>query len=442
MSGSRAARFLSPDQISATIARLDASIGCCQDYVKQDAAFKKYAAYFVITAGVGAALHIGKLPPALPVLERVLGISLLQAGFLLSLVQLAGMSLGLLTGLAVQRAGLKKSMLAGLLILAGASALGALADSAAWLLASRALEGLGFLWVVLPGPGLLRLLVAPDRINRLMGVWGCYMPLGASLALLAGPWVMHFGSSDDGWRLLWCVLSALSGALALLVLWGVPSDRPLPASVVNANAQPARLLDKNLLRLTLRSRPVWLMALSFAMYSGQWLAVVGFLPTVYVQAGVAAATAAWLTALAAAVNMLGNLAAGRLLERGVQPHNLLRTGFIVMAVGALLAFGVHAAPWAQYFSVLAFSMVGGLIPATLFSLAVRLAPSSDTVSTTVGWMQQWSATGQFAGPPLIAWVAVQAGGWQWTGWISAACCAMGLLLTTQINSELSNKYKG
>ena len=40
------------------------------------------AAYWVVAAGMGAALHIGKLPPALPVLEKTLSITLVQAGFL------------------------------------------------------------------------------------------------------------------------------------------------------------------------------------------------------------------------------------------------------------------------------------------------------------------------------------------------------------------------
>ena len=51
------------------------------------------AALIVIFAGVVAALQIGKLPPALPELSASLGMSLMQAGFLLSLVQLADMSL-------------------------------------------------------------------------------------------------------------------------------------------------------------------------------------------------------------------------------------------------------------------------------------------------------------------------------------------------------------
>lgn len=394
------------------------------------------AAFCVVAAGIVAALHIGKLPPALPVLERVLGISLLQAGFLLSLVQLAGMSLGLLTGLAVQRIGLKRSMVGGLLLLGCASALGALADSAAWLLATRALEGLGFLWVVLPGPGMLRQLVRRDRINSMLGVWGTYMPLGTSLALLLGPWVMLMGSHDGGWRVWWCLLAAMTVATAIAFGWYVPADLPFHGRPVTGGSPPGSSRQGSLLGQTLRSRPVWLMALTFAAYSGQWLAVVGFLPSIYAKAGIASTMVGWLTALAASLNMVGNVVAGRLLERRVQPLTLLVTGFLAMGAGALLAFGTDAGPWVQYAAVLVFSMVGGLIPATLFSLALRLAPSTATVSTTVGWMQQWSSAGQVAVPPLVAWVAVHAGGWQWTGWVSVTLCAIGLALAVQIHAEL------
>ncbi len=82
-------------------------------------------------------MHIGKLPPALPVLGQVLGVTLLQAGFLLSSMQMAGMLLGLMTGLAVQRVGLKRSMMTGLLVVALGSALGALAQSPTCLWARR-----------------------------------------------------------------------------------------------------------------------------------------------------------------------------------------------------------------------------------------------------------------------------------------------------------------
>ncbi|MDB5939513.1 MAG: transporter, partial [Polaromonas sp.] len=297
------------------------------------------AARYVIAAGVVAALHVGKLPPALPVLRDVLGISLLQAGFLLSLVQLAGMTLGLLTGLAAQRVGLKRSMVAGLLVLGCASALGGLANGAAWLLATRALEGLGFLWVVLPAPGLVRRLVPQERLNGMLGVWGAYMPLGASLALLLGPSVMQLGAPAWGWRIWWWGLGALAAMLALLLCWRLPADPSRRLTTAQAPEGSANFSNRSLLGLTLRSRGVWLMALTFAMYSGQWLAVIGFLPSIYAQAGLPGSSAAWLTAGAAAVNIVGNLAAGRWLGRGARPLALLATGFLAMAGGALLAFG-------------------------------------------------------------------------------------------------------
>lgn len=400
-----------------------------------------HPASLVIAAGVVAALHVGKLPPALPALQQVLGVSLVQAGFLLALFQLAGMTLGLPAGLLIQRYGARRSMLAGLLVLSLASALGGAAQGTAGLLASRVFEGLGFLCVVLPAPGLLRALVAPGRLSRALGAWGAYMPLGAALAMLVGPWVMALADPAWGWRIWWWLLSASSVLLAVLLYRSVPADQS-PGVAPSRTPSPATSLfsgSHDLLRLTLRSRGVWLVALCFSMYSGQWLAVVGFLPSIYAQAGLAPGATAWLTALAAAVNIIGNLAAGRLLHRRVPPLILLVAGFAAMGGGALLAFGVDASPWVRYLAVLAFSMLGGLIPGTLFSLAVRLAPSTATVPATVGWMQQWSAFGQFCGPPLVAWVAGLAGHWQLTWTVTGACALAGMGLAWHIHGLLGRE---
>jgi len=77
-----------------------------------------------------------------------------------------------------------------------------------------------------------------------------------------------------------------------------------------------------------------------------------------------------------------------------------------------------------------------VIPGTLFSLAVRMAPGEKTISTTVGWMQQWSAFGQFAGPPLVAVVASRVGGWQWTWAVTVTCSLAGIVLARRIGHAL------
>lgn len=392
-------------------------------------------AMLVVLAGVAAALHIGKLPAALPVLRDTLGISLLQAGFALSLVQLAGMTLGLAVGLAADRLGLRRTMICGLLVLAAASAAGGRAQQPWQLLALRALEGLGFLLTSMPAPGLIRRLVPPQRLSATLGLWGAYMPLGTALALLLGPAVIALA----GWPALWWLLAGFSLACALALAAVVPADRV--ASVVTGPAAGGGWTH-TLLR-TVSARGPWLVALSFAAYSGQWLAVIGFLPTVYAEAGWAGTGAAIATALVAAVNMAGNIASGRLLQRGVAPALLLAAGFVAMGAGSVVAFAVIAGPpgWdaaaLRYGAVLVFSMVGGLIPGTLFSLAVRLTPERGSVSATVGWVQQWSSLGQFAGPPLVAWVALHAGGWQNTWMATGACSLAGLALAWCVSRLLA-----
>jgi CP family cyanate transporter-like MFS transporter len=388
----------------------------------------------VILGGVSAALHVGKLPPALPVLREVLGISLMQAGFLLSMVQLAGMTLGLAVGLAADAIGLKRTMTGGLLILSLASLAGGWVHDPSGLLALRAIEGLGVLLACMPAPGLIRRLVAPQRLQVELGLWSAYMPLGTALALLLGPAVI----AQTGWPGWWWLMGCLSLAMCLWLHATVPAD---PAQAGFAASQGPGW--KSRLWRTLSTRGHWLISSSFAAYSAQWLAVIGFLPSIYAQAGIVGALAACATALAAAVNIVGNVAAGRLLQRGIPAPKLLLVGFAAMGVGASVAFSLisPAAGWgaglAQYAAVLVFSMTGGMIPATLFSLAVRLAPGEDAVSTTVGWMQQWSSLGQFAGPPLVALVATHAGGWQWSWTVTGTCALAGLGLAWAIGRELS-----
>ena len=394
-----------------------------------DASLK--AAWVVVLAGVSAALHVGKLPPAIVALQQAMGITLLQAGFLLSLMQAAGMTLGLAFGVLADGLGLKRSMLVGLLLLGAASLLGGTATGVPALMALRAIEGFGFLLVVLPAPGLLRQRVPPEKLNLMLGVWGGYMPFGVATALLLGPWCID----ALGWRGWWGLLGGVSLAMAAWLWRGVPA--PLLRSAA-APAAASTWLQR--VRRTLAAPGPWLVALAFATYAGQWMSVIGFLPTIYAGAGVAAASAGALTAAVAAVNMLGNLSAGRLMQRGVAPTRLLQTGFVVMGLMAVAAFaqlpGIEVQVLARFGAVLVFSGVGGIVPATLFALAVRLAPGEDTIATGIGWLQQWSSFGQFAVPPLVAWVAGRAGGWQFTGWVTAGCALLGWWLARQIGQLL------
>ncbi len=380
----------------------------------------------VIAGGVAAAIHVAKLPPAVPALREALGISLVQAGFLISMVQFAAVALGLVVGLVSDRLGLRRVMVGGLVLVTGAGIAGAVATDVRLLLALRGLEGLGFLMAVTPGPSLIRRSDAARGLQARLGQWGAYMPLGTALALLAGPsWINALG-----WSSWWWVTAVPSGLLAI-ALW-----RVLPADT-RAQGQPPRVAILSLLRETLRAPGPWLVALAFGAYSFQWLSVVGFLPSIYVQAGLSHLMTGVATAIAAGANIIGNVASGRLLQRGVAPQRLLQVGYVTMASASVLMFAPvwPAGLWSAlgpFLAVVVFSAVGGLVPGTLFAQAVRLAPTPSTVSTTVGWLMQWSSIGQFVGPPLVAAVAARVGDWSLSWIVMAACGSVGLVISWAI----------
>ena len=401
--------------------------------------WKTHPEMVVVLAGVSAALHAGKLSPALPVLQRAMDMSLLQAGFLLSLVQLAGVLLGLAVGLGADGLGLRRSLLTGLLVLSLASFAGGASSSVEALLAWRAVEGVGFLLASMPAPALIRRLVPAQRMRRALGLWGAYLPLGTALALVFGPMVLQ----TFGWQYWWWLPAAASLLMALALWHFVAPDVATVASPARGLGQmaPAHGGWMARLRRTVSARGPWLVAFAFAVYSSQWLAVIGFLPSVLAQSGFSATAVAWPLALAAAVNMIGNIASGRLMERGIPAAWLMAVGYLAMALGAWIAFAGYTggatpdALW-RYAGVLGFSLLGGMIPGTLFSLAVAVSPDEASVSTTVGWMQQWSSLGQFAGPPVVAWVAHQAGGWQWTWCVTGLLAAVGLGITVLLAKEV------
>lgn len=372
----------------------------------------------VVVIGMICALHIGKLPVAIPQLQSQMGVGLVQAGFLLSMVQVAGMAMGLFIGSWADRLGARAVMRAGLAGLALGSAVGAVSDGVAGLLCSRAIEGLGFLMAVLPAPGLLRQTVTrPATLSRALGFWGAYMPVGMALALLLGGPLLDL----VGWRVLWGWLAGLSLGCVWVLGACFPGQR-------SPSAVPARPSWGARVARTLRSVPPWGLALAFLVYSGQWLAVVGFLPTLYHEAGWSGWALGGLTALAAGINGVGNVVAGRLLAHGVRPVVLMGLGYTAMGLGSWLAFAPGHPFELAYAGVLVFSGVGGMVPATLFGIVVVLAPDEETVSTTVGWMQQGSSLGQFAGPPVAAALAGLMGDWHATWMICAACALVGGLL--------------
>ncbi len=374
----------------------------------------------IIAAGFVAAMHIGKLPPAIPVLQQQLGISFIQSGLLLSLVQGAGMCFGLLIGSYIQRIGFKFCILLGLALLTLASLLGSFSQSIHVLLGLRILEGFGFLLVTLTAPAFIRQMVPVEQLSLKMGLWTSYMGGGMGIALLIAPFViMHFG-----WASVWLSLSILTACLFLMIAYWVPR----PDTALN------KMSVLGLIKDTLTHPAAWLLALIFGTYAGQWFALVGFLPTIYEQNHISLQLSGALTASVSIANAVGTFACGLMLQRGFQAKTLVQVGFAVLIICALsfYLFKDFLPFLLQYLSVFGFSLFGGLVAAVIFAQALHFAPYPAAISTTIGLVLQYSAISQFVLPPTIALIVSETNTWLWVGILMSSLSVIGILLSQRL----------
>src|SRR5690606_2262899 len=252
------------------------------------------------------------------------------------------------------RFGPRATSIAALLGMAGASALGAQADGAPLLLFSRAIEGTAFVVAVVAIPSLLAASASADDKRFVAGMWGTYMPTGMAIALILAPAVLI----AFGWRTLWSWNAVLLVVLAI----GLAAVR-LPRAAGSADT----FVRLDALIRTIKHRDMWLLALIFACYTFQFIAVLGFLPTILEQQGVPAQAAGTQTAIAVIANAGGNLAASWLVARRIAPSRLMAVALAVMAACVLGIYFSAMPPDGRYGLAIVFSAFGGLLPAAVFA---------------------------------------------------------------------------
>ncbi len=369
--------------------------------------------WLLTLCGIVAAFHIGKAPPALPLLRAEIGFGLAAGGWVLSTINLIGMTLGMVAGLLADRVGPRRAIMAGLAVLALADVAGSFAHSVEAILVGRFVEGIGLFAVVVAAPPLILRATTPADQKLTMGLWGSYMPAGTALMMVLAPVLLQF----LGWRGLWIA----NGALALLCLLALVlrGDRvPAPATPV------IRPLWQSV-RQTFAARGPLLLAICFATYAFAYLAVIGFLPTYMIeQRGVDAGTAGLLTALVVAANVIGNLVAGPLQARGAARWALIAAAAMVMALCAPAIFSDGVGDFWRYLACLVLSAAGGMAPGALFASVPHNAPGPSLIATTAGLMMQGSNTGSTLGPPALALLVTLSGGWQAGAWLLCAMLAL------------------
>lgn len=347
----------------------------------------------LVAAGVAASLQLGKVAPSLLAIAGEFGIGLGGAAGLLSVFALLGALLGLPAGLLAGRAGTRRFLLGGLVLMGGAGIAASLAPGPGGLYAARIVEGGAFLAVVVSAPSLVAARAALADRAMAMSCWSIFMPTGIALGMLAAPLV-----DGLGWRGAWAGLAMLPPAAALVLAALLPPAAGRPAT--GPSDIPGRV------RALWRARLPFAAAGAFACYAVMYFGIAGFLPARLVQGfGLSLPVAGLAGAGAAMANIGGNLLAGGLMRRGSRAARLVMVAGTAMAV---LSAGTFALPFSAGLTVVAAllaSGIGGIVPASLFALVPRTVPEPSLTGPALGLVVQFNNIGSVLAPLAIASLA-------------------------------------
>ncbi len=389
--------------------------------------------FLLIGSGVVASMQSGKAPLAIADIRIELGVGLVIAGLIVSTFSGMTGAAGAFAGILGDRYGHRNMLMVGYGFLVAGAVGGSFARDGDWLLASRVVEGIGFVAILVGSPALIARAARPEDHRLAFGLYGTNFPAGVSVMMALSPLILL----PLGWRGLWLVNAGLCVAMAVLLwlgtrriadaAWRAGQGEGAQAEVVGART----LAD---LWVVLRAPGPWVVALCFMTYGILWSAVVFWLPTYMIErAGHSALFAALVGAAVVFGNVIGNIAGARLNHGKPRSVPLIALAGAGMAGLVLFVFDPATPEPLRYVLAFAFSTVGGLVPSSSLASVQSLAPRPDLVGSVLGLIFQASHLGVFIGPPVmaavVAWMAVDAeAGWDRAGGPFALLGLAGMLL--------------
>ena len=339
-----------------------------------------------IAAGVLAAAALGKVGPVSAQVGQAFGLSPFALGATISLITLVGAAVAAPAGQWLRDRDPRPWLAAGLAVMAVAGGAMILAPpSRAALIGLRAVEGAGYLLIVVGGPAVLVQQVSAARARSALALWGVCTPAGLAVSAAAG----GLAASRAAWQEWFAALAAACAVLAGVVLVLARGQRGAAPAPPSAGRR----------RLPLAA-PL-LLACGFGALSLMAVAILSLLPTYLIQRGLPSATAGAATAAAAVASIPGNACAAALLRRGVRPGLLTCSTLACPALAAVtFARAVPLPAAVGGAAVLIFAV--GIAASAAYASLPEVTRSRHDLPLANGILIQLGSVGALIGPPVFA----------------------------------------
>ncbi|WP_411975266.1 MFS transporter [Sulfitobacter faviae] len=335
-------------------------------------------------AGLGAAAQYGKMSVIFDLLPDIYPQAGAALGFLVSLVGGVGILLGVVAGLVVARVRYRRALLFALWLGAVVSAFQAFLPGFGWMLASRVVEGLSHLAIVVAAPTLIAQLSAVKDRGFTLTLWGTFFGVAfAVLTLFGRPLALNWGVPA-----LFAVHAVYMAGCALVLS---TSLRSLPEEGAQPPFSLPQILRDHLAiyRSPFLSAP----AAGWLFYTFSFVSILTVLPP-YLPEAWRAVTMAAMPLTSIAVSMTVGVA----LLRRLPAVYVVQTGFGLSALSMVWLWLAPGTPLA----CLALAGAMGLIQGASFTAVAQLNAGPTAQAQANGAVAQMGNLGNSLGTPVMA----------------------------------------
>jgi AAHS family 3-hydroxyphenylpropionic acid transporter len=368
-------------------------------------------------SGIGAAMQFAKFSVAFDTLTSFYGADPALIGLALSIVGTVGLIFGVSAGVLTSHLGYRRVLITALTIGAASSAVQALLPPMAIMLASRLIEGMSHLGIVVAAPTMMISVSARRHRSIIMGLWGTFFGVAFSLmAWLGAPVIAQYGLQGLflGHGIL---MAAMAACVFVLFNRSATSDRGERATL--SKLKFSTFVQENL-KVYVRAR-IFMPGLIFLFHTCMFIALLTFLPGLSSDGRVTAMLRVFLPL----VSIVGTFCAGAIAQYLLSPISLAIIAYGVVGVGAALVHwtigvGVGFVP-----ASLALMFASGIVQGAAFAMIPFLSRHPSDQAQANGAVAQLGNLGATVGPPVFA-IVVNASGSLGLMIAVLALCSLGI----------------
>ncbi len=333
-------------------------------------------------AGLGAAGQFAKISVIFPLIQQIYPDAGAVLGFVVSLISFLGIVFGLFAGLILARVSFRKLLLFALLLGAVLSALQSTFPALPLMLASRLIEGISHLIIVVAAPTLIGQLSAPRHRNACMTIWSTFFGVTfAIVAWLGIPFAAKYGADS-----LFIIHAVYMAVMAVLLAITLPKT-PAPSDVPAFGLRQVLRLHLDIYRSPYTSAP----AIGWLFYTLTYVSLLTVLPE-FVDEG----SRTMIASLLPLAGLVVSITAGMFLLQYFRAVNVVIAGFSLSLMTVMFLALFPDAAW------LLVVLVGalGLVQGASFAAIPQLNDHAVDQAHANGAVAQLGNLGNTLGTPI------------------------------------------